>query len=193
MTDDLKVSATKAGLNGKGLRIGIVQSRFNPAIGSALVSGCIDELNRAAVASNDIVLFTVPGALEISLVLSELSESGKFDGLIALGCVIRGETYHFEVVCNESARAITEIQQHYRVPIANAILTTENEEQASTRARVKGKESAQVVLDIGLINILDLVEDLNEFKFEYGYLLHWEYAILGIFEHCLLGYGLSMP
>ncbi|WP_417550321.1 6,7-dimethyl-8-ribityllumazine synthase [Methylophaga sp.] len=158
MADDLKVSATKAGLNGKGLRIGIVQSRFNPAIGSALVSGCIDELNRAAVASNDIVLFTVPGALEISLVLSELSESGSFDGLVALGCVIRGETYHFEVVCNESARAITEIQQHYRIPIANAILTTENEEQASSRARIKGKEAAQVVLE--MIQIMQRLQSI---------------------------------
>jgi len=82
------------------------------------------------------------------LILSELSESGGFDGLIALGCVIRGETYHFEVVCNESARAITEIQQHFRIPIANAILTTENEEQAVSRARIKGKEAAQVVLEM---------------------------------------------
>lgn len=158
MKADLKVSATKVGLNGKGLRIGIVQSRFNPAIGSALVSGCIDELNRSAVAGNDIVLFTVPGALEIALILSDLSESGDFDGLIALGCVIRGETYHFELVCNESARAITDIQQHYRVPIANAILTTENEEQASSRARIKGKEAAQVVLE--MIQIRQRIQQL---------------------------------
>ncbi|WP_430009293.1 6,7-dimethyl-8-ribityllumazine synthase [Methylophaga lonarensis] len=150
MADDLKGSATRAGLNGAGLKIGIVQSRFNPKIVSALLAACIEELNRSGIVGDDIVLFTVPGALEIPLLLQELASTQQFDGLIALGCVIRGDTYHFEVVCNESARAISELQLQYQIPVANAVLTTENEQQAEHRAIIKGKESAQVVLEMVL-------------------------------------------
>lgn len=163
MANEIKKSSTRSGLNGHGLRIAIVQSRFNPKIVSELLSACTDELNRAGVASDDIVLITVPGALEIGLTLAELSECGSFDGIIAIGSIIRGDTYHFEVVCNESARAVTEIQHNYRIPVANAILTTENEAQAVSRAKVKGKESAQVVLE--MIQIMQRIRKLPAFDF----------------------------
>ena len=97
-------------LNGKGLRIGIVQSRFNPAVCEGLLGACRSQLVQQGVKDGDITLATVPGALEISLALQQMAESGKFDALIALGSVIRGDTYHFEVVANESARCISDVQ-----------------------------------------------------------------------------------
>jgi 6,7-dimethyl-8-ribityllumazine synthase len=148
MTNEIKSSSIRSDLSGKGLRIGIVQSRFNPEIGNVLLSACMDELKQAELSEADIVLFTVPGALEIPLTLTELAENDRLDALIALGCVIRGETYHFELVCNESARAITEMQFYYRLPVVNAILTTETQSQALSRAPVKGREAAQVAVEM---------------------------------------------
>ena len=135
-------------LNGQGLRIGIVLSRFNQDVGDGLLSACQAELAKLGVASEDIVLATVPGALEAPLVLLRMALSEKFDALIALGAVIRGETYHFEIVANESARGITEVQQDTGIPVANAILTTENDEQALARMSVKGMEAAQVAVEM---------------------------------------------
>ncbi|HZV62831.1 MAG TPA: 6,7-dimethyl-8-ribityllumazine synthase [Methylophilaceae bacterium] len=135
-------------LNGQGLRIGIVLSRFNQDVGDGLLSACQAELAKLGVASEDIVLATVPGALEAPLVLLRMALSEKFDALIALGAVIRGETYHFEIVANESARGITEVQQDTGIPVANAILTTENDEQALARMAVKGMEAAQVAVEM---------------------------------------------
>ncbi|WP_435627363.1 6,7-dimethyl-8-ribityllumazine synthase [Candidatus Ferrigenium straubiae] len=135
-------------LDGKGLRIGIVQSRFNPEICEGLLGACRAQLVQQGVADADITLATVPGALEIALVLLHMAESEKFDALIALGAVIRGDTYHFEVVSNESARCVNEVQLACGVPVANAILTTDNDEQAIERMRVKGGEAALVAIEM---------------------------------------------
>ena len=142
------MSELEPSLNGKGLRIGIVLSRFNQDVGDGLLSACRTELAKLGVSEQDIVLATVPGALEAPLVLLRMAQSEKFDALIALGAVIRGETYHFEIVANESARGITEVQQDTGIPVANAILTTENDEQALARMATKGMEAAQVAIEM---------------------------------------------
>ena len=139
-------------LDGKGLRIGIVQSRFNHVIREGLLAACRAQLAQQGVADADITLATVPGALEIPLALQQMAMSRKFDALIALGAVIRGDTYHFEVVSNESARGLGEVQLHSGVPIANAILTTDTDEQADGRMNVKGAEAALVAIE--MVNLL---------------------------------------
>ena len=135
-------------LNGKGLRIGIVQSRFNPLVCEGLLGACRAELVKLGVNDADITLATVPGALEIPLVLQTMAQSGSFDALVALGAVIRGETYHFEVVSNDSCRAIMEVQLDTGVPIANGILTCENDDQAEVRMREKGRDCAQAAVEM---------------------------------------------
>ena len=135
-------------LAGAGLRIGIVMSRFNPDIGEGLYSACIDELLRLGVGPLDITSASVPGALEIPLILQTMAQSGKFDALVAIGCVIRGETYHFEIVANESARGISDVQLQTGIPIANAILTTEDDDQALVRMAQKGAEAAQAAIEM---------------------------------------------
>ncbi|MBC7698213.1 MAG: 6,7-dimethyl-8-ribityllumazine synthase [Bacteroidia bacterium] len=138
----------KQNLDGTGLQIGIVLSRFNPEIGDGLLSACKAELLKLGVASDAITIATVPGALETPLLLQHMALSEKFDALIALGAIIRGETYHFEVVSNESARGIAEVQLNTGVPVANAILTTEDDDQAIARMHIKGAEAAQVAIEI---------------------------------------------
>ena len=135
-------------LDGKGLRIGIVQSRFNPDICEGLLAACRAQLTQQGVAEADITLATVPGALEISLVLLHMADSEKYDALIALGAVVRGDTYHFEVVSNESARGVGDVQLSCGIPIANAILTTDTDEQALSRISVKGSEAALVAIEM---------------------------------------------
>lgn len=130
------------------MRIGIVQSRFNPAVCDGLLAACHAQLLKSGVADDDIVLATVPGALEIPLVLWQMAESHDYDALIALGAVIRGDTFHFEIVSNESARGVGEVQLATGVPIANAILTTDTDEQAEARMRVKGAEAALVAIEM---------------------------------------------
>jgi 6,7-dimethyl-8-ribityllumazine synthase len=103
---------------------------------------------KSGVSENDITLANVPGALEIPLVLQTMAQSKKFDALIALGAVIRGDTYHFEVVSNESARGVGEVQLHSGVPVANAILTADTDEQAEVRMNVKGAEAALVAIEM---------------------------------------------
>ena len=139
-------------LNGAGMRIGIVQSRFNNVVCEGLLAACRTQLVEQGVSDADITLASVPGALEIPLVLQGMAQSGKFDALIALGAVIRGNTYHFEIVANESARGVGEVQLHSGIPIANAILTTETDEQAEERMNVKGAEAALVVIE--MVNLL---------------------------------------
>lgn len=141
--------------NGKNLRIGIVQSRFNPEICEGLLGECRAQLIKQGVAENDIVLATVPGALEISLALLQMAESEKFDALIALGAVVRGDTYHFEIVANESARCINEVQLACGVPVANAVLTTDTDQQAIERMHIKGGEAALVAIEMA-----NLLKDL---------------------------------
>lgn len=142
----------KKNLDGKGLRIGIVQSRFNTEVCDGLLGACRTELLQHGVAEDDITLATVPGALEIPLVLLTMAESGEYDALIALGAVIRGDTYHFEVVSNESARCVGDVQLVSRTPIANAILTTDTDEQAVARMHIKGGEAALVAIE--MVNLL---------------------------------------
>lgn len=139
-------------LNGKGMRIGIVQSRFNTEVCEGLLGACRAQLVQHGVAEDDITLATVPGALEIPLVLLSMAETGEYDALIALGAVIRGDTYHFEVVSNESARGVGDVQLVTRTPIANAILTTDTDEQAIARMHIKGGEAAQVAIE--MVNLL---------------------------------------
>jgi 6,7-dimethyl-8-ribityllumazine synthase len=142
-------------LSGAGKRIGIVQSRFNPDICDGLLSACYAELLKLGVQAEDIRIATVPGALETPLILQHMAMSEKYDALIALGAIIRGETYHFEVVANESARGISEVQFNTGVPVANAVLTTEDDDQALARMSIKGAEAAQVAIEMA-----NLVETL---------------------------------
>ncbi|GAA4413177.1 6,7-dimethyl-8-ribityllumazine synthase [Advenella faeciporci] len=135
-------------LNGEGLHIGIVCARFSEEIGFAELEACLQELGELGVDERDIMVVTVPGALEVGLTLAQMAETFEFDALIALGAVIRGETYHFEIVSNESAAAITRVALDTNIPIANGILTTENDEQAQVRAAQKGKDCAQVAVEM---------------------------------------------
>lgn len=138
----------KKNLNGKGMQVGIVLSRFNSNIGDGLLDACKSELLNLGVSSDDITIATVPGALETPLILQHMALSEKYDALIALGAIIRGETYHFEVVANESARGISEVQLNTGVPVANAVLTTEDDDQAIARMHIKGAEAAQVAVEM---------------------------------------------
>lgn len=140
-------------LDGKGLRIAMVQARFNAPITDALRAHCSQELMALGVSERDIDHYSVPGALEIPVVLQALAENAKHDALIALGCIIRGETYHFELVANESGAAVTRLALDYRIPIANAILTTENLVQAQARQEDKGRDAARVAIEMA--NLLD--------------------------------------
>ena len=135
-------------LTGAGLRVGVIMSRFNPDVSDGLLSGACGELQRLGVAAKDITLATVPGALELPLALLAMAQSGRFDALIALGAVIRGETYHFEIVSNESARGISNVQAKTGIPVANAVLTTENDDQALVRMSQKGAEAAQAAIEM---------------------------------------------
>ena len=143
-------------LDGEALRIGIVRARFNDAITTKLAENCIGELLQLGVRADDIVHVTVPGALEVPLALLAMAENEGCDALIALGCVIRGETYHFELVANESGAGVTRVSLDQRVPIANAILTVENEDQAWARVEEKGRDAARVAVEMA-----NLMEDLS--------------------------------
>ena len=135
-------------LAGAGLRIGIVMSRFNLPVCEGLLSACIAELKRLGVADGDMAIADVPGALEIPLVLQTMAQSGRYDALVALGAVIRGETYHFEVVSNDSCRAVMDVQLDTGIPIANGILTCESDEQAEARMQQKGSDCAQAAVEM---------------------------------------------
>jgi 6,7-dimethyl-8-ribityllumazine synthase len=134
-------------LSGEGVRVGIVQSRFNAAITDAMTDGCLAELTRLGVAEDDVQVLSVPGALEIPVALKWLAQSGDVDCLVAIGCVVRGETYHFELVCNESGRGVSEVALTTGIPVANAILTAETDAQALARVG-KGAEAARVAIEM---------------------------------------------
>ena len=135
-------------LDGRGLSVGIVMSRFNPDACEGLLAACVAELARLGVAAGDVEIATVPGALEIPLALQTLAQTGRFDALVALGAVIRGDTYHFEVVSNDSCRAVMEVQLDSGVPVANGILTCEDDDQALARTRQKGTDCAQAAVEM---------------------------------------------
>ena len=140
-------------LDGTQFRIGIVQARFNASITDALTTACMDELQQLGVAAEHIDRVQVPGALEVPLALQLMARRRDkiYHGLVALGCVIRGETYHFELVANESASGVTRVGLDYQLPIANAILTTENEEQAIARQVEKGRDAARAVVEMAML------------------------------------------
>jgi len=140
-------------LDGKKLYIGIVQARFNEGITNSLAQACLAELERLGVNPKHIDHVRVPGALEVPVALQAMAESDKYDALIALGCIVRGETYHFELVANESGAGVSRIALDYQIPVANAILTTENMEQAIARQTDKGRDAAQVAVEMA--NLLD--------------------------------------
>jgi len=143
-------------LDGAGLRVGIVRARFNEPVTSATAEACLSELERLEVDSSDIRHVTVPGALEIPVVLKVMADSGDFDALIAIGCVIRGETYHFELVANESSAGVSRVALDHGVPVANAILTCDTEAQAWARAVDKGRDAARVAVEMA-----NLLEELS--------------------------------
>ena len=142
---------------GDGRRVGVVLSRFNAAIGEALLAGALRGLQEAGVAERDITVVTVPGALETPLALQRLAQSDDYDALVALGAVVRGETYHFEIVANESASGVAGVQIEFGIPIGNGILTTDSDDQALARADGKGFEAAQAALE--LANLLDAIDE----------------------------------
>jgi len=144
-------------LNGSGLRIGIVVGRFNEEVGQALLASCIAALAKRGVRASDVLVVTVPGALEIPLALQKLANAGRYLALIALGAVIRGETYHFEVVSNESASGVSSVALDNGVPVANGILTTDDEAQALARVEQKGADCA-----LAAIEMANLLKKLNE-------------------------------
>ena len=143
-------------LNGRGLRIGIVMSRFNNDVCEGLLSACVDELQRLEVSPDLIRIATVPGALEIPLTLQAMARSGRFDALIALGAVIRGDTYHFELVSNEMGAGITRVGLDTGLPIANGVLTTDDDDQALARMQEKGTDCAQAAIEMA--NLLKVVK-----------------------------------
>ena len=144
---------------GADLRIGIVQSRFNEPVCLALRKACVTELLSLGVLAEDILIATVPGALEIPFALQKMAESQQFDALIALGAVIRGETYHFELVSNESAAGISKVALGFDIPVANGVLTTEDDAQAEARADEKGRDAASVAIEMA--NLAARLEDLG--------------------------------
>ncbi len=142
------LAGTDPRLQGRKLKIGLVQARFNFPVTQALTQACTAELIELGVQEKNIQLVQVPGALEVTLALATLAENGSFDALVALGCVIRGETYHFELVANESAAGITRVALDYQLPVVNAILTTENVAQAQARQVEKGRDAARVAVEM---------------------------------------------
>ena len=149
----MPVVTYESSFDGDGLRLGIVQSRFNKPVCDGLLAACLAELEQLGVAGEDIFHLTVPGALEIPLALQKMAETMQFDALIALGAVIRGETYHFELVSNESGKGIAQVGLEFGIPIANAVLTTENDAQALARMAEKGADAARVAVEMANLTL----------------------------------------
>jgi 6,7-dimethyl-8-ribityllumazine synthase len=146
-------------LDGAGLRVGIAMARFNEQVGEGLLSSCTAALRKHGVQEADILIVTVPGALELPLTLQKLALSRRFDALIALGAVIRGETYHFEIVSNESASGITSVQLDTGLPIANGVLTCDSDDQAAERMQQKGADCAEAAIE--MVNLLRAIDALR--------------------------------
>jgi len=146
-------------VNGDGRRVAVVLSRFNAEIGERVLAGALRALTEAGVAERDVLVVTVPGALESPLALQRLAQSGEFDALVAVGAVIRGDTYHFEIVANESAAGVASVQLEFGIPVGNGILTTDTDEQARARADAKGYEAARAALE--LANLQDAIDEVE--------------------------------
>ncbi|MSQ59796.1 MAG: 6,7-dimethyl-8-ribityllumazine synthase [Betaproteobacteria bacterium] len=151
------IKELEASIEGDGLRIGIVTSRFNGEITEGLLNACIEELNKLGVPPGNITMASVAGALEIPLALQRMAHTDLFDALVALGAVVRGETYHFEIVANNSAQGVSTVQMETGVPIANGILTTDDEDQALARMSAKGAEAGRVAVEMA--NLLRQIDD----------------------------------
>jgi len=147
-------------LDGEDLRIGIVQARFNAYAGQALAVACIAELLNLGVDEDDITHVTVPGALEVPLALAKLARTEDFDALVAIGAVIRGDSYHFEVVSNESAAGISRVMLDTGVPIANCVLTCDTDDQVRDRMAEKGRDAARVAVEMA--NLLWSLDEAGE-------------------------------
>ena len=154
----MSMDIIESSLDGRALRIGIVQARFNDYAGEGLLDACVKELVKLGVVEEDITLIRVPGALESPFALQQLASTEEYDALVAIGAVIRGETYHFEVVSNESASGIMQVSLDFDIPIANAVLTTENDEQTQARLLEKGTDAAKVAVEMANLR--------KEFMFE---------------------------
>ncbi len=146
-------------LDGAGLRIGVALARFNREIGEGELKSCLATLRERGVDEASLTLVSVPGSLEVPLALQKLAHSARFDALIALGAVIRGETYHFEVVANESAAGLMQVQLDTGIPIANGILTTDTEEQALARMAQKGADCALAAIEMA--NLLRAIDEIR--------------------------------
>ncbi|MAK56446.1 MAG: 6,7-dimethyl-8-ribityllumazine synthase [Pusillimonas sp.] len=151
-------------LNGEGLHIGIVRARFNEEIGLAELEACLSELEALGVDERDVMVVSVPGALELGITLAQMAETYEFDALIALGAVIRGETYHFELVSNESAAAMTRVALETAIPVINGVLTTDTDEQAEARAAGKGRDCALAAVEMA--NLVAALEPESEDDFD---------------------------
>lgn len=152
----MPIARIEPNTRGDGRRVAIVQSRFNPEIGDGLLASALRALHEAGVADERITVVTVPGALEIPLALQRLAQLGDYDALVALGAVVRGDTYHFDIVANESAAGVASVQLEFGVPIGNGILTSDTEAQAQARMAAKGGEAALAALE--LANLLDAID-----------------------------------
>jgi len=140
-------------LDGRELRIAVVQARFNAELTDRIARACINELIALGVSVADVTHIRVPGALEIGAALNALADADEHDALVAVGCVLRGETYHFELVANESGAAVTRVSIDHGIAIANAILTCDTPAQADERADDKGRDAARVAVEMA--NLLD--------------------------------------
>jgi len=142
---------------GEHLRVGIVVSRFNEDIGEALLASALRALGDVGVEADSIVVASVPGALEAPLALQRMAQTGDYDALVALGAVVRGETYHFEIVANESAAGVASVQLEFGIPVGNGILTTDTDEQGRARAEAKGHDAALAAVEMA--NLLDAIDE----------------------------------
>ena len=135
----------------KNLNVGIVYSRFNEPIVKELLNSCVDQLILEGIDENHILKKEVPGALEIPMMINAYATKKKFDVLIGVGAVIRGETYHFEVVSDQSASGLMQVQLRHNIPVINAIITTNSGEEAFARTKIKGKEAAAGAIEMALL------------------------------------------
>jgi 6,7-dimethyl-8-ribityllumazine synthase len=153
----MAITRIEPSTRGEGRRVAIVQSRFNPQVGKGLLAGALRALGEAGVAVERVTLVTVPGALEAPLALQRLAQTHRYDALVVLGAVIRGDTYHFDIVANESAAGVSSVQLEFGIPIGNGILTCDTDAQAQARMDAKGAEAALAALE--LANLLDAIDE----------------------------------
>lgn len=153
----MPIKRIASNLRGEHCRVGVVLSRFNPAVGDGLLAGALRALAEAGVADDRITVVSVPGALETPLALQRLAQTGDYDGLVALGAVIRGDTYHFEIVCTESAAGVSSVALEFGIPVGNGILTCDTDAQAESRMDRKGYEAAQAAIEMA--NLLQAIDD----------------------------------